>query len=305
MNALNKQTDSGEMSRNVATKGHTFPFKRTIISLMLIIIGSAVYIIGMKGILIPKQFLNGGITGISMIIHYLYPKLGLGWLYAVLNIPLFIMGWINVSRRFILLTAFGIVWFSFLTEVAPIPAFPMADPMISAILAGIICGLGLGIIFRSAGSVGGIDILAVYLYKRFSLGLGLTSFLVNALILSLAAIFFNLEMALYTLIFVYTQSKLTDAVIVGFSRREAVFVISDRPNDIAKAIMTDLKRGVTFLEGAGAYSGKHKEVILSIITLTELARLKEIVFNIDPRAFVIVNDTAEVIGVGHGERKIY
>lgn len=281
------------------------PVKRTIISLLLIIIGSLVYIVGLKGILIPKHFLNGGVTGISLIIHYLFPFLGVGWLYAVLNIPLFILGWISVSRRFILFTAFGILWFSLITELIPIPALPLADPILGAILAGIICGIGAGVIFRSAGSVGGIDILSVYLYKRFSLNLGLTSFVVNSLILAGAAVFFNLEMALYTFIFVYTQAKLTDAVITGFNRREAVIIISDKPHEIAETIMTDLRRGVTFLEGAGAYSGTHKEIILSIISLTELARMKELIFHIDPRAFVIVNETTEVLGLGHGERKVY
>ncbi|MEW6265595.1 MAG: YitT family protein [Thermodesulfobacteriota bacterium] len=279
--------------------------KRVAINLGLIVIGGSVYMIGVNSLLVPQHFLNGGVLGISLLIHYLFPFLGVGLLYALFNLPLFLLGWFHVSRRFILYTLFGIAFFSLATDLIKVPPFPVVEPILAAILAGIICGFGAGIVFRSSGSMGGIDILSVYLYKKMSLRFGLTSFMVNVIVLSLASAIFSLEMGLYTLIFVYTQSRLTDAVITGFNRRQSVLIISDKHHEISQAILTDLHRGVTFLEGIGAYTGRRKEVILSIITMTELARMKELVLSLDPQAFMVINETLEVLGVGHGHKRDY
>ena len=274
-------------------------------NLALLTVGALIYVIGVNGILIPKGFLNGGMVGISLIINYLAPSLNLGVLYLVLNIPLFILGWITVSNRFILYTGFGILMYSFLTELVTVPDIAVQEPLLSAILAGIVCGVGGGLILRSSGSVGGLDILGVHLYKRFSLPLGWTSFMVNSLILTAAAFLFSLEMALYTLVFVFTQSKVVDAVVTGFNKRKSILIVSDKSKEIAEAIMTNLHRGVTFLDGTGAYSGREKKVVFSVVTLTELARMKALVFSRDPQAFVVVNDTLDVLGSSMGHGKVY
>lgn len=272
-------------------------------NLTLLTVGAFIYVIGVNGIVVPKGFLNGGMVGVSLIINYLVPSLSLGLLYLLLNIPLFILGWITVSNRFILYTGFGILMYSFLTDIVQVPDIAIQEPLLSAILAGIICGVGAGVILRTSGSVGGLDILSVHLYKRFALPLGWTSFMVNSLILTAAAFLFSLEMALYTLVFVFTQSKLMDAVLTGFNKRKFILIVSDQAREIAEAIMTELHRGVTFLEGTGAYSGQEKKVIFSVITLTELARMKTLIFSRDPLAFVVVNDTLDVLGssLGHGK----
>ncbi|MFH1139232.1 MAG: YitT family protein [Pseudomonadota bacterium] len=269
-------------------------------NIFLISLGGAIYVIGVNGILAPQHFLNGGVVGVSLILTYLYPSLDLGLVYALFNIPLFVFGYFRVSRKFILYTGFGIVFYSALTSLVQMAPIPVDHPILAAILAGIICGAGGGIVLRSVGSMGGIDILAVYLLKKYSFRVGLTSFILNALILAAGAFFFNLEMALYSLIFVYTQAKLTDAVLGGFNRRKSIIIISDRSDDIAQAIMFHLNRGVTFLEGQGAYSHRDKKVLLSVIATTELGRFKEILREIDPKAFVIINDAMEVLGLRHG-----
>lgn len=281
------------------------PLGRVLYNITLITVGSIIYIIGVQGILVPHEFLSGGTMGICLILVYLLPALKLGWLYAIINIPLFLLGWLKVSNRFILYTGFGITAFSVLLEIIHIQPLTVKDPILAAILAGIICGFGAGIILRSAGSGGGLDIVAVYLFKRFSIPFGWTSFIVNAGILSISALIFNLEIALYTLIFVFAQSKLIDAVVTGFNRRKTIMVISDFPKEIAEAIMNELHRGVTFLEGYGAYTGKEKHVVYSVVTLTELAKLKDLVLTIDPKAFVVVNDTLDVVGSTLGRPKVY
>lgn len=276
-----------------------------LLNLGLLTAGSALYIVGMNGILVPNHFLSGGVTGICLIIHYLFPVASIGVLYTLLNIPLFLLGWFQVSRKFVWYTAFGIIVFSVLTDAMAVPPVPLQNPVLAAILAGIVCGIGGGLILRSAGTAGGLDVLSIYLYKRFELRLGWSSFLLNALILGAAAFFFNLEMALYTAIFVFTQGRLIDKVTTGFNQRKLIFIISDKSHEISDRILNQLHRGVTFLEGQGAYTGQRTQVALSVTTLTELARMKRLIFDVDPDAFVVINDTMEVLGNRHGQRRVF
>lgn len=280
-------------------------WKRLSFNLFLLTSGACIFAVGLNGVMIPKQFMSGGVIGVALIAHYLIPTSNVGLIYFVLNIPLLLIGWFCVSRRFILYTAYGMTVFSLATAFL-FPRFPaIENPILAAILGGIICGIGVGITLRSQGSSGGLDIPAVYLHKKLQLKMGLTSFLGNSLVLAAGAYFFGVEPALYSFIYVYTSGRVTDSVITGFNQRKAIMIISDSSRTIAEHILTGLGRGVTFLNGTGAYTGEHKEVIFSIITLTELAKMKEMVFDIDPNAFMVVNDTLEVFGKRHGTRRVY
>jgi uncharacterized membrane-anchored protein YitT (DUF2179 family) len=244
------------------------------INLALLTLGNAVFVYGMKALLIPHEFLSGGVLGVCLIINFLSPDLNLGLLNLALNLPLYWLGWKYISRVFMLYTAYGIVIFSALTEFLPVAPLPVYDPFLAAILAGIICGAGCGIYMRSLGSGGGLDILGVYLEKRFSLRRGLTIFIASALVLAGAAIIFNLEMALYTLIFSFTCNKVLDAVLTGLNQRKSVLIISDQAAAISQAILSKLNRGATLLKAAGAYSGQERTVILCVAAFTEISRPK-------------------------------
>lgn len=292
-------------SRWEAIKGSFAPLRRVTQNLLIMTAGSCIYALGLNAVLIPKEFLSGGVVGVALIIHYLFPALNTGWIYFALNVPLMSIGWFNVSRRFFLYTLFGISIFSLATIVVTPGWAAIENPILSAILAGIICGAGSGIILRSQGSTGGLDILAVYLSVKRGLRMGAVMSSVSTVVLALGACFFGLERALYSLIYVYTAGKATDAVLTGFNQRKSIIIISDFSEVIAEQIFTRLHRGVTFLEGSGGYTGSPKKVILSITTLPELAKLKEIVFDIDPGAFVVINDTLEVLGKRHGHIREY
>jgi uncharacterized membrane-anchored protein YitT (DUF2179 family) len=196
-------------------------------------------------------------------------------------------------------------FFSLAAAVLKTPPVPLEDPILVAVFGGVVCGAGAGIVLRSLGSAGGVDILAIYANKQFGLRPGLTSFFVNGLIIITGAHFFSLEIALYSLIYVFTSSKALDAVLTGFNQRLSTIIISDKYQEIAKEIFEKINRGATFLQAQGAYSGNPKEVIFTITTLTELPKLKNVIFSIDPKAFVVVNSTLEVIGQRHGTRKVY
>lgn len=283
----------------------TFTWKTRGHNLFLISIGIFIFVLGMNCILIPNKLLGAGVSGIAIIIHYLFPSFDVGLIYFLLNIPLLLLGWFNISRRFMFYTIFGMVVFSMTAALIKPPPILIDDNLLAAIFSGVVCGTGAGITLRSIGSAGGIDILAIYGNQKFGFRPGVISFYFNAVILIAGTYFFGLKLALYAIIYVYTSSKILDAVITGFNQRMSTLIISDKSKQIASEIFKQVNRGVTLLQGKGAYSGKQKDVMLTITTLTELPKLKKVIFDIDAEAFVVINSTLEVLGKRHGTRKIY
>lgn len=264
-------------------------------NLALISLGSALCALAINGILIPRQFLSGGFTGLVLIIHYLLPALPVGGLYFLLNIPVFALGWKFVGLRFFLYSIAGLLIFSGALEVIKV-TLPVNDQLLSALLAGIITGIGAGIILKSLGSAGGTDILSVILLKRFSIRLGTTVLAFNIVILAGAALLFSLERALYTLIYLYVSSQLINLVVTGLSQRKAVHIISPKWDLIAREIMDKIGRGVTITSGRGGYLGREVQMLYTVITFRELPRIKRVVRHVDPDAFVVVTNTLEVMG---------
>jgi len=268
---------------------------RIIWNLWLITLGSVICAIAVNGILIPHQFVSGGVTGLALVIHYLFPSAPVSVLYFLLNIPLFALGWIFVGRRFFFYSITGMVIFSGSLEWIQMPV-AVQDPILSALLAGIISGTGSGIILRSIGSAGGADILSVILLNRFSIRIGTTILAFNSSVLIAAAIFSSLESALYTLIYLYVSSHILNLVVTGLSQRKAVFIISLRWEEISREILQKIGRGVTIIRGQGGYSRQEEQILYTIITFRELSQLKRMIRRIDPNAFLVVSDTLEVMG---------
>lgn len=264
-------------------------------NLALITMGSAVCAVAINGILIPKGFVSGGVTGLALIVHYLVPKLSVGFLYLLMNIPLFALGWKYVGRRFFFYSLVGTFIFSLAVEWVSFPV-PIQDKILAALLAGIIMGIGTGIILRSAGSSGGTDILSVLILMRFSVRLGNTVLVFNGAVLCMTALLFSLESALYTLVFIYVTARMMDLVVTGLSQRKAITIISRSQEEIVKSILKELDRGVTVIEGRGGYSGQPNNIVYTVITFRELSRIKRLIQAIDPDAFVVVTDTTEVMG---------
>jgi len=270
-------------------------FGRVLWNLALITTGSAICAVAVNGILIPKAFVSGGVTGLALVVHYLVPKLSVGVLYLLLNIPLFALGWKYVGRRFFLYSLVGTFVFSLAVEWISIP-IPIQDKFLAALLAGIIMGVGLGIILRSAGSSGGTDILSVMILMRFSIRLGNTTLAFNSAVLIMTAVLFSLESALYTLVFIYVTARMMDLVVTGLSQRKSVMIISKAKAELVRSILEKLDRGVTVIQARGGYSDESSDIIYTVITFRELPRLKRLVNAVDPDAFVVVNETTEVMG---------
>lgn len=279
--------------------------KSVLTNIGLIVSGCIVFAIGMNSVMIPHQLYSGGLTGIAILIKYHISSLNIGLMYFLLNIPLLVLGWFSISRRFIFYSLFGIIFFSIVADIAYFPSPLFSDMLLAALLSGVICGAGAGLILRSLGSAGGLDILAIYLNKRFGFRTGTVLFIFNSFILLTGAWLLDLEKALYSVIYMFVCSRVINLVVKGFSDRKSIMIISDVAEDIAAQLLQHNNRGVTFLEGEGAYFHQKKKVILTITNLTDLPRMKELVLKCDPKAFVVINDTVEVIGARFGAPRVY
>ena len=270
-------------------------------NLFLITSGSLICALAINGILIPHGFLSGGFVGATLIIHYLFPFLPVAALYFVLNIPVYFLGWKYIGRRFFIYSMAGMVIFSLAMLWKPF-IIPVHDKMLAAIFAGILSGAGGGIILKSYGSAGGMDILSIILLKRFSIRLGNSILALNVLILSITAYVFSMEEALYTLIFLFVSTQVLNVVMYGLSQRKAVYIISPHWETIHRGIMERIQRGVTLIGGRGGYSGQDIQMLFTVISHQELPRLKKLVDDIDSQAFVVVSDTLEVMGPNIGNQ---
>ena len=270
-------------------------------NLFLITLGSALCAVAINGILVPQKFFGAGFTGVALIIHYLFPSLSVAVVYFILNVPVFGLGWIYVGRRFFLYSIAGMFIFTG-TLVWIHISLPVNDRLLSALLAGIIVGAGSGIILRSLGSAGGLDILSVIFLKRFSIRLGSTVLACNSIILGAGALLFSLEDALYTLIYIFVCSYMVNLVVTGLSQRKAVYIISPQWEEISYEIMKKTRRGVTIIKGQGGYTGQEQQILYNVISFRELPQLKQLIRGIDPDAFVVVTDTLEVMGQNIGNQ---
>ena len=277
------------------------PWFQMLWNIFLLVAGSVVCAVAVNGILIPQHFLSAGFTGASLIIHYLVPTISVGIIYFLINIPVFLAGWSMVGRRFFCYSIAGMVFFSIALTVIDVD-ISIDNKILSALLAGIISGAGSGLMLKSYGSAGGADIFGVILQKTMSIRLGSTALTINCVILVAASFLISLEDALYTLVFLYVSAYFMNLVVVGFSKRKAVMIVSDHWEKISREILKKDRRGVTIIEGTGGYKRDGKQIIYSIITFQDLPQLKRMVSEIDPHAFVVVMDTLEVMGARIGNQ---
>ncbi|MDA8163799.1 MAG: YitT family protein [Desulfobacteraceae bacterium] len=263
-------------------------------NLFLIAAGSLLCALSINGILIPQHFVSGGVTGLILILRSFLPDINFGFLYLLFNVPLYLLAFMHVGRRFFLYSLAGLFIFAGMVGAVQI-TIPIQEKILAALAAGILLGTGSGVILRSYGSTGGTDILSILLLRRFSVKLGNTTLAVNGLVLVLAATLFSLEAAIYTVIYIYVSSRLIDLVVTGLSQRKAVFIISQKWQAINNEILKGINRGVTVLKGEGGYTGREERILYTVITFRELGPLKQVINRLDPAAFVVVNDTLEVM----------
>ena len=262
-----------------------------------VLVGSAIIAIAFNVFLLPNQIAPGGVSGISTIVN---AKLGFepAFVQWAFNIPLFIAGVILLGRHFGLKTLVGTLFFPFVVFMTNDWSPWAHDPLLSAICGGIGVGLGLGIVFRGKGSTGGTDLAAQIIHKYTHISLGKCVAMIDGLIVIAACFVFEIEKGLVALISLYVTSKTIDLVQVGFNTSKMALIITNNEEEIRKAIFDKINRGVTEIHGKGGYTETHKAVLMCVVDQTQFTKLKQVVKDVDPHAFVVVTDASEVLGEG-------
>lgn len=280
-----------------------------------IITGSIITAAAINIFLIPYKIAPGGVTGIATVIYYLSKeRFPVGITMLVLNIPLFILGIRFIGGKFILRTLFSTIFLSlvidgtepvttyiakfYLTKIESVSTAP--DLLLYTIFGGFFMGIGLGFVFRSGATTGGTDLAAKIMHHFIPhLTMGQLLLIIDSSVILFAAIAFNsFLLALYAILSLYISTKVIDAILEGVNFAKVVYVVSDKSDEIAQRIMTDLDRGVTAFKGTGMYTGKDKNVLFCVMHRGQLQQLKKLVIKIDPDAFVILSDVREVLGEG-------
>lgn len=248
---------------------------------------------------VPIKLLTGGATGIAMIVHFLW-GLPIGIQTFIYNLPLLIAAYVLLGRQYFCDVIVGTTIFSICLDVTKFLSEQQLvdDVMLSAIFGGVFCGIGYGIVFRNNGSTGGFDIVGAIVKKYYSFDMGAVIFAFNCMIMAFAAYLFGMTQALFTLIGMYMTANITDKVIAGINHRKAVLIVSPKAKDIADGIINEVGRGVTFLHGRGAYTQQERDVVFVVVKMTQVAKIKNIVNDVDEGAFMIILAANEVMGRG-------
>lgn len=264
------------------------------------VLGSAIFALGFALFLGPNDMNAGGISGLAQIAVELTGMGTVGGLSIIINLPLFILGGLKIGRRFFFGSMIGMVLSSVLIDTFAVISMPTPEPLIAVLYGGVICGVGLGLVFVNGTSTGGSDILVRLLKLRYrNVPIGQISMVFDAIVVVLTGLVFqDVSKALYTGVTVYLSGKVVDAVVYNFDYSKVALIISDHHEAIAQAIGRELDRGATFLHAEGSYSHNPKKVVLAAVKKQQLAELKELVVHIDPNAFIIVQEAHQVLGDG-------
>ena len=268
--------------------------KRYVITFIMLFIGCFVSAAALECFLIPNTILDGGITGIAIVIHKLW-DVPVWLLTILLNIPFFYVGYKNLGKYFVVRTAFCMLVFSiFLSYFELIETFT-SEILLATVFGGGLYGLGIGIIIHFGGCVDGAESLAIVISKKTSLSVGQITLIMNVVVFTIAGFTFGLDRALYSLLTYIITFKVTDFVSEGLEQAKAAMIITEKGTDLSKEIYKKLGRTTTTIKGKGLISGE-KEVLYCVLTRLEVYELKRIVEDMDESAFVTILDVSDIIG---------
>jgi len=303
--------------------------KKAVRDYFFIAVGAAIMAIGVGVFLVDAKVVPGGVSGLSMAVYYLTGgALPIGVTIWILNIPLFIWGVKELGSQFGARTFYGFTLNSFfidffrgelpgldfihLQNSETIVQLQKNDFLFLILLGAALLGIGLGIVFKFRGSTGGSDIVATIMQKRFGIKPGMAIMIIDFFVICLAGIVIDLKdlageisamtLTLYALFLLFVSGRLVDAIIDGFDYARTAFIISDKNDEISKVIVNDFSRGATAIKARGLYRNVDREIIFTVVTLRELGKLTNSIKQIDPHAFVTVNNVHEVLGEGFRRR---
>ena len=265
-----------------------------------IFLGCALFALGFDLFLEPHSISAGGISGLSLVLIELLGFGSVGVVSGLINLPLFFLGGWKVGKKFFWGSLLGTVFSSLLLELGTYLPVPTAEPLLSALYGGVLVGAGLGIVFVAGGSTGGSDIVVRLLKLRYRhLPIGTISMWFDAVVAALTGLVFqDMTKALYTFVAIFATSKVLDAVVYSFDYSKVALIITPCHDQVVDAIARKLDRGATLLHGQGGYTRRDTEVVLTAIHRQQIAQLKQLVVDIDPDAFIIIQEAHQVLGDG-------
>lgn len=292
---LEEQESQGFGNETTAVQHKKLPRSKFLKKLIFVPLGAILVAVGLEIFLVPNHVIDGGIVGISIILSEL-TNFSLGLLLILLNLPFFFLGYKQIGKTFAVTTFAAVIILGTSTFLFHhVPVFT-EDLLLASVFGGIILGIGVGLVIRNGGSQDGTEVLAILFNKKTPFSVGEVVMFFNLFILGSAGFVFGWDRAMYSLMAYFIAFKTIDIVIEGVDQSKSVWIISDQHETIGDALNFRLGRGVTYLNGEGAYSGDDKKVIFAVITRLEEAKLKSIVEDLDPSAFLAVGDIHDVKG---------
>ena len=268
--------------------------------LFRIILGCVMFALGFDLFLVPNELNAGGISGLAMILVHWLGIGSVGTVTILMNLPLFVIGGIKVGKKFFVGSLIGMVVSSVALDVLALLPTPDVDPLLATLYGGVLCGLGLGVVFSTGASTGGSDIVVRLLKRKFqNVPIGTINMCFDLTVAALTGIvFWDVTCALYSGVAIFVTGQVIDAVVYRFDYSKVALIISDHHEAITQAISSELDRGATYLSGEGSYSNQPKKVILTVVKKQQIAELKRLVVEIDPNAFIVVQEAHQVLGEG-------
>jgi len=273
-------------------------------NIIFILIGSAIFSFGIVNINIENHLAEGGFTGITLLLYFLF-KFDPSYSNLILNIPIFFIGWRLLGRTTFLYTLIGtfsvslFLWIFQRYEVLNLHLNLQNDMTLAALFAGAFIGIGLGIIFKYGGTTGGVDIIARLAHKYVGWSMGKTMFMFDAIVIIVSILtYLSYREGMYTLVAVFIGAKVIDFMQEGAYAAKGATIISDKNDEIAAKILSDMERGATFLKAVGSYTKVERNVLYCVVAKNEIVKLKNIITSVDPHAFVAVSDVHDVVGEG-------
>ncbi|TLQ49575.1 YitT family protein [Ruoffia tabacinasalis] len=272
-------------------------YKPVIINLALVLIGTFIFSIAINSIVIPNQLGEGGVTGITLLLFYVFdisPSLS----NFIINAIIMLIGWKFLEKETIFYTLVAIVSMSLFLEFVFLPSFIPTNSLLGPLASGFLIGLGIGIVILGHGTTAGVDIIALIINKYMGLQVSIALLILDVMIVIPLTVVIGLEKGVLTLISLYITSKILNFVMEGYNPKKAIMVVSNKHDEIAEEIMKRVDRGITVLKGYGYYSKAEKDVLYVVINRIQLIKVQRIINDIDSNAFVTVTGIQQVLGEG-------
>lgn len=274
--------------------------KKTLLWLVKIVVGCVLFSVGFAFFLEPNNVNAGGITGLAMIVVHLLDFGTVGLFTMLINLPLFVVSGIKIGKKFFVGSLVGLTLSSVLLDALAVVPHPVIEPLVAALYGGLLCGIGLGIVFGAGASTGGSDIVVRLLKLKYeNVPIGTIGIIFDAVVVVLTGlVFWDISKALYSGVTIFVCGQVIDAVVYRFDYSKVALIITKEHEEIARQIDLRLDRGATYLNGEGSFNRQDMKIVLSVVKKQQVAELKRLVMEIDPAAFVVVQEAHQVLGEG-------